>query len=119
MHVEMAHNLANPSTLPWHLGPIKRFAPGFSRLCPELYAEPGETRYKAHGRMNSPIRIKDYRGLTALSQEQEQQLQAATAANEQALRKLHAAGSYTFVNDMPTARLNSGYDIPLVGLGTW
>lgn len=108
-----------PQPYPGTLDQSNGSPPGFSRLCPELYAEPGETRYKAHGRMTSPIRIKDYRGLTALSQEQEQQLQAATAANEQALRKLHAAGSYTFVNDMPTARLNSGYDIPLVGLGTW
>jgi hypothetical protein len=69
--------------------------------------------------MTSAVRIKDYRGLTALSPEQQQQLQTATAANEQALRRLHASGSYTIVGDMPTARLNSGYDIPLVGLGTW
>jgi hypothetical protein len=68
--------------------------------------------------MTSAIPIKDYRGMAALSQEQQQQLQAATAANEQALRRLHAAGSYTFTDDMPTARLNSGYDIPMVGLGT-
>jgi hypothetical protein len=69
--------------------------------------------------MTSSVRIKDYRGLTALSEEQQQQLQAASAANAQALRKLHAAGNYTFVDDMPAAKLNSGYDIPLVGLGTW
>lgn len=69
--------------------------------------------------MASEVPVKDYRGLTALSQEQQQELQAATAANAQALRKLHAAGDYTFVDDMPTAKLNSGYNIPLVGLGTW
>jgi hypothetical protein len=69
--------------------------------------------------MTSDVRIKDYRGLTALSEEQQQQLQAATAANAQALRKRKAAGSYTFVDDMPAVKLNSGYEIPLVGLGTW
>jgi hypothetical protein len=69
--------------------------------------------------MTSNVRIKDYRGLTALTEEQQQQLQDASAANAQALRKLHAAGNYTFVDDMPAVKLNSGYEIPLLGLGTW
>lgn len=30
-----------------------------------------------------------------------------------------AVNAYTFIKDMPTAKLSSGYSIPLVGLGTW
>lgn len=60
------------------------------------------------------LRIKDYRGLIQLTPEQEQQLAAAKAAAaasspaqpEQQLRA-------------PAAKLNSGYEIPMVGLGTW
>jgi hypothetical protein len=62
--------------------------------------------------MASCIRIKDYRGLNQLSPEQEQQLAVAKAAQQHA-----TAPAQQLV--LPTAKLNSGYDIPLVGLGTW
>lgn len=60
------------------------------------------------------LRIKDYRGLTQLTPQQEQQLAAAKAAAAAASgpaqpQQLRA----------PAAKLNSGYEIPLVGLGTW
>lgn len=65
------------------------------------------------------IRVKDYRGLTALSPEQQLQLHQAREQNDRDLRRTQAANSYTFLKDMPTAKLNSGYDIPCIGLGTW
>lgn len=49
----------------------------------------------------SCLRIKDYRGLTKLSPDQAQQLQQQLPFST------------------ATAQLNSGYSIPLVGLGTW
>jgi len=60
--------------------------------------------------MTTCLRIKDYRGLRHLTPEQEQQLAAARAA--------HATAAAQPL-PMPTAQLSSGYDIPLVGLGTW
>lgn len=61
------------------------------------------------------LRIKDYRGLTKLTPEQEQQLAAAKAA------AAAAASSPAQPQQLraPAAKLNSGYEIPLVGLGTW
>lgn len=64
---------------------------------------------------SSCVRIKDYRGLTALTPEQEQQLAAAQA--KAAAQQYATAPAQPLV--VPTAKLNSGYDIPLVGLGTW
>jgi hypothetical protein len=64
--------------------------------------------------MASCIRIKDYRGLTQLTPEQEQQLAAAQVKAAQQ----HATAPAKQLA-VPTAKLNSGYDIPLVGLGTW
>ena len=60
------------------------------------------------------LRIKDYRGLTQLTPEQEQQLAAAKAAAA-------AANSPAQAQQLrvPAAKLSSGYEIPLVGLGTW
>lgn len=60
--------------------------------------------------MATCLRIKDYRGLRHLTPEQEQQLAAARAAHTTAAAQ---------PLQMPTAQLSSGYDIPLVGLGTW
>jgi hypothetical protein len=71
--------------------------------------------------MTSRLIVKDYRGLTKLTPEQEQQLAAARLAAQQhqhvtaAAQQLPAA----LQTPAPTARLNTGYEIPLVGLGTW
>lgn len=65
--------------------------------------------------MASCVSIKDYRGLTHLTPEQEQQLAAWRAAAQQHKNVTAAALQL----QVPTAKLNSGYDIPLVGLGTW
>jgi hypothetical protein len=76
------------------------------------------------------LRIKDYRGLTQLKPEQEQQLAAAKAAAvaataaAEALTAAAAAAESGHAQAQqqlraPAAKLNSGYEIPLVGLGTW
>eukprot|EP00775_Hariotina_reticulata_P009976 gene9976-10130_t len=86
------------------------------------------------------LRVLDYRGLSALSPEQEQRLQALKLAESTSLQQHHgqqqqpvltsppvttgapavnAASAYTSPDGMPTAKLNSGYEIPLIGLGTW
>lgn len=88
------------------------------------------------------LRVFDYRGLSALSPEQEQRLQSLKIAEKTSLQQqyseqqqpvlashpaagvapavVHAASAYTSLGAaMPTAQLNSGYDIPLIGLGTW
>jgi hypothetical protein len=71
--------------------------------------------------MTSRLTVKDYRGLTKLTPEQEQQLAAARLAAQQHLYATAAAQQLPAALQTPTpvATLNSGYDIPLVGLGTW
>lgn len=69
--------------------------------------------------MAGAVRVEDYRGLKELTTDQMEQLKVAKEADQQQRKQHHAAASYTFVNDQPTAKLNSGHVIPLVGLGTW
>ncbi|GFR45269.1 hypothetical protein Agub_g6375, partial [Astrephomene gubernaculifera] len=60
--------------------------------------------------------IHDYTNLKQLSEEQKAQLQRLEQADA-------GAGSpdagYRIVDNQPSAKLLSGYSIPLVGLGTW
>jgi hypothetical protein len=71
--------------------------------------------------MASCLRIKDYRGLTSLTPEQEQLVAAARAAAAQLQLQNQQQNPTAAAQQLqvPAARLNSGYDIPLVGLGTW
>jgi hypothetical protein len=59
------------------------------------------------------VRVLDYRGLTHLSPEQQHQLDAYRAAAAAAAATAHSSAL------APTARLSSGFTMPLVGLGTW
>lgn len=63
------------------------------------------------------IEVKDFRGLGEPSQEEIEQIEAARASDEQARRQhLYRLDAATAC---PTAKLNTGHLIPLVGLGTW
>lgn len=66
------------------------------------------------------IEVKDFRGAPEPSAEERQELEAKREADEVKRRDLNAARlGYTLPPPAPSAKLNSGYSIPLVGLGTW
>ena len=60
------------------------------------------------------INTHDCRGLASLTPAQLDQLSAAKASDDAARRSAQLADF-----GVPCAPLNSGYAIPLVGLGTW
>lgn len=61
----------------------------------------------------------DSRGLAP---EDAKEVQCAIYAEHDARQRilaLQATAKYTVIGDQPRAKLNTGYDMPLVGLGTW
>lgn len=69
--------------------------------------------------MSESVQVKDYRGLKELTPEQVEKLSVSREADQQDRQRHSAAAGYTFVDQQVRAKLTSGFEIPLVGLGTW
>lgn len=67
------------------------------------------------------VTVRDFTSLTALTADQQDRLRELEEQHIQGLQRLHAIKTKSMYRNIEnkTARLSSGYDMPLVGVGTW
>ncbi|KXZ56565.1 hypothetical protein GPECTOR_1g507 [Gonium pectorale] len=101
----------------WRSGGWRRRGPGGGGGGVQPSAAPRDSRMSGTGAVPPSAQIHDYTNLKQLSDEQKAELRALEQA-EPGAGAADDAG-YRIVDNQPSARLLSGFSIPLVGLGTW